>query len=585
MSFQSPVTIENVLAEINSGKYLLPAIQREFVWDPEQILALVDSLMRGYPIGSFLLWDVEPESTKTFTFYNFITNFHEKDAPYATTATILSGRGLTAVLDGQQRLTSLNIAFYGSHAQKKKGAWASKIGAYPKRRVYLNLADEVEPEELGLRYDLRFLTDQDAARQDGEPDRWFLLHDIFQLADSGPAIMAELMKRGVDLNVGFERLYRLYDAVRVVKPINWYLEQDQDSDKVLDIFVRVNSGGTTLSQSDLLLSMATNQWEHLDAREEVRRVVQELNDGGSREFRFSKDVVLKAALMVAGVNLQFRVSNFTRDNMAKVEGSWEQSKRSLIAAATLLGRFGYHARTLTADSVLLPLTYFFSRLEKPQAFLESTAFVSERDELRAWVARSLLKPGIWGSGLDTLLARLRTAIDDNPGPNFPVNAIERELSTLGKSLNFQDAELDDVLALRYSGPRTFAALSLLYPGLDFSQTFHEDHVFPRSRFTRAKLAAAGIDTSQIDRYVDSVDQLPNLQLLQDTANIEKQASLPADWIQLRYPTQGARDHYLHSHDLADVDLDFGSFVEVFEARRDRMRSRLATVLRVETSPN
>ena len=79
--------------------------------------------------------------------------------------------------------------------------------------------------------------------------------------------------------------------------------------------------------------------------------------------------------------------------------------------------------------------------------------MSERDELRAWVARSLLKPGIWGSGLDTLLARLRTAIDENPGARFPVEAIERELTSLGKSLTFQDAELDDVLALRCSGPR------------------------------------------------------------------------------------------------------------------------------------
>ena len=79
--------------------------------------------------------------------------------------------------------------------------------------------------------------------------------------------------------------------------------------------------------------------------------------------------------------------------------------------------------------------------------------MSERDELRAWVARSLPKPGIWGSGLDTLLARLRTAIDENPGARFPVEAIERELTSLSKSLTFQDAELDDVLALRYSGPR------------------------------------------------------------------------------------------------------------------------------------
>lgn len=62
----------------------------------------------------------------------------------------------------------------------------------------------------------------------------------------------------------------LYEAVRVLKPMNYFLVTDQDADKVLEIFVRVNSGGTTLSYSDLLLSMATNQWKELDAREEVR---------------------------------------------------------------------------------------------------------------------------------------------------------------------------------------------------------------------------------------------------------------------------------------------------------------------------
>lgn len=85
-------------------------------------------------------------------------------------------------------------------------------------------------------------------------------------------MMNELVSRNIDLNTTsvYERLFDLYQAIRVTQPINYYLESSQDPDKVLDIFVRVNSGGTTLSYSDLLLSMATNQWTSLDAREEVR---------------------------------------------------------------------------------------------------------------------------------------------------------------------------------------------------------------------------------------------------------------------------------------------------------------------------
>ena len=107
---------------------------------------------------------------------------------------------------------------------------------------------------------------------------------------------------------------------------------------MLEIFVRVNSGGQPLSYSDLLLSMATNQWSsEPGAREEVRSLVTELN---SRQFDFSKDIVLKTALMIAEVDLQFRVSNFTKTNMAAVEYRWEDIRTALILATELLKQAG-----------------------------------------------------------------------------------------------------------------------------------------------------------------------------------------------------------------------------------------------------
>ena len=60
MGFETPITISKAIGEIQSNKYLLPAIQREFVWSAEQIESLFDSLLRGYPIGSFLFWKVLP---------------------------------------------------------------------------------------------------------------------------------------------------------------------------------------------------------------------------------------------------------------------------------------------------------------------------------------------------------------------------------------------------------------------------------------------------------------------------------------------------------------------------------------------
>ncbi|MER3393368.1 MAG: DUF262 domain-containing protein, partial [Microcella pacifica] len=386
------MTVETVLRGIQSGAYVLPAIQREFVWRPDQIVALVDSLMRGYPVGSFLMWNVQPETAQNYQFYGFITNYHAKNNPYAQKSTVPPGTGVTAVLDGQQRLTSLNIALFGSYAEKKKGAWSSNLNAYPKKHLYLNLASDADHEELGLRYDLRFLDDSEAKPRENEADVWFKVGDVLRLKDSGPALISELTRRGLTADEKTHgRLWTLYNAIRILSPINYFIENDQSGDKVLDIFVRVNSGGTTLSYSDLLLSMATNQWTGLDAREEVRSLVDDINSGGSRDFGFSKDVVLKSALMIADLNLGFRVANFTRENMARVEQEWDSIRESLVGASALLSIFGYNRQTLSADSVIIPLAYYLSKQQDRSRVLASSEHAGNRELIRKWVARSLLK--------------------------------------------------------------------------------------------------------------------------------------------------------------------------------------------------
>lgn len=579
MSFQTPRSIEEMLTAIHKREYLMPAIQREFVWGADQITKLVDSLMRGYPVGSFLLWDVKPETAQSYTFYEFLTNYHERDNPYADKATVPAGSGTTAVLDGQQRLTSLNIALYGSFAEKKKYAWWNSADAFPVKRLYLNLVDEPDDEELGTKYDLRFLTDREASAADGEADKWFRVGAVLDLANAGPSIMRELEQRGIAGSAdAFQRLYDLYEAVRVLKPMNYFLVTDQDADKVLEIFVRVNSGGTTLSYSDLLLSMATNQWQELDAREEVRSLVSEINSNAGRQFSFSKDVVLKTALTIADVDVRFKVTNFTQGNMAKVEAAWPQIKGALLRAATLLQQFGYNERNLTANSVIVPVAHYLHLRGAGDSYLDSTADAADRLALQRWVTRSLVKRGIWGSGLDTLLTRIRDVLRTNSTNGFPVAAVEEAMAAVGKSLAFDNAEIDELLNLKYANQRTFSVLSVLYPGLDLSKKFHEDHIFPKSRFTKKKLLDAGVPLDSIDDYLTAVNLLPNLQLLAGTANIEKQDGLPAEWIDTAFPSEDKRATYLAENDLDGLPLDLADFTSFFEGRKQRIRTRLLATL-------
>lgn len=78
MAFVKPITVAAAVDKIHRKEFLLPAIQREFVWDVDQITQLFDSLMKGYPIGSFLFWEVQAENVQDYQFYEFIRDYHEK---------------------------------------------------------------------------------------------------------------------------------------------------------------------------------------------------------------------------------------------------------------------------------------------------------------------------------------------------------------------------------------------------------------------------------------------------------------------------------------------------------------------------
>ncbi|MBC7736831.1 MAG: DUF262 domain-containing protein [Candidatus Saccharibacteria bacterium] len=97
-------TIGAVLAGVNRS-YFLPAIQRPFVWKQDQVLALFDSLLKGYPISAFMFWTLDDYTKHQIRTNKFIENFHTNQLMIEIVQ--VAGRNVVLVLDGQQRLTSL----------------------------------------------------------------------------------------------------------------------------------------------------------------------------------------------------------------------------------------------------------------------------------------------------------------------------------------------------------------------------------------------------------------------------------------------------------------------------------------------
>ena len=572
-------TIKDAVDSIASRKYVLPAIQREFVWDREQICALFDSLMQGYPFGEFLFWQVEPENSGKYRYYDFVREYHERDNPHCPDLGILPNRPLTAVLDGQQRLTAFNIGLRGYMAVKLPRRWWSSPDAFPRRILALDLLASPEPDEEGNRYAFEFI---DETRIGRENERlWFKVSDILTM-QSGPPMLRWLTDKKLgdeELNLAFERLDRLYQAVHNDQTVCYYEEKNQDIDHVLRIFIRRNSGGTVLSYSDLLLSIATSQWENLDARKEVHQLVDDLNKIGPG-LGLSKDFVLKAGLMLTDIaSVGFQVRNFTHANMAILEKNWAKISDALTETVQLVTGFGFDSNRLRATSSLLPIAYHIYRLGAPTDFDTHVRYEPDRRAIRGWLIRSILKPGVWGSGLDTLLTALREELRKSNNGHFPVTEMRRAMAQRGKSIDFSQEEIEDLADMGIGDRRIFPLLALLSPFIDLQHHhFHIDHVFPKSRFTAAQLRRAEVCDENTDIFVDRANRIANLQLLDGDINLEKRAKLPADWMDEHFSDDQARQRYCDLYDLGEVPRKIKDFMAFYEIRRERLQGRISALV-------
>jgi len=577
MGFQVPITIKKAIEGIQSNAYVLPAIQREFVWKPDQIEKFFDSLLKEYPIGIFLFWSIDRESLQRFQFYRFMDHFHQRDYRHNEPIDLVGEHQATAVLDGQQRLTALNIGLRGWYAHKLPYYHWSNNSAFPRQFLYLDLLRPSEDPEKA--FEFRLLRDEEAdnsARLNGH--YWFPVAQILEFTGMEQAfsycVDHGLVREGDKFP--YNTLFRLWNLVHNDPIIHYFLEEEQNLDKVLNIFIRVNSGGTELSYSDLLLSIAIAQWEELDAREEIYGLVENLNSVGEG-FDFSKDFILKACLVLSDVpKIEFKVDNFNRENMVMIEKAWPEIARALRLTTALVSSWGYSRDTLVSANALIPIAYFVYKSGNPTSVVESDDWKKQREVMRMWLIVALLKRSFSGQS-DTVLRAIRNVMRPT-SRDFPAEEIGRVLVESARSPSFDDAELEGLLGYQYSQRYTFSVLALLYPWLKYDQHFHVDHIFPRAMFTQRNLTKLGIPEDRWGEWLDHVNDLANLQLLQGLRNQEKSDREFEAWLESHAPEPAELAAYLKEHMIPKVDLGFRNFPEFRAAREKLLTDRLREVI-------
>ena len=226
----------------------------------------------------------------------------------------------------------------------------------------------------------------------------------------------------------------------------------------------------------------------------------------------------------------------------------------------------------------MPIAYYLFGRNPGEAFLTHNSFEEDRRNIREWLVRSLLKSGVWGSGLDTTLTDLRRVIRESETLVFPAAPIYEALARRGRQLTFSDEEIEDLADMRYGDRLTFALLSMLFPFVDLRNQFHIDHIFPAARFTERRLRETGVPHDKVQAFMECKDRLGNLQLLQGAMNTEKSAKMPADWLSETYPDDSSRNGYAEGHLLGHVPDSITEFDTFYEARRKRLKERIEELL-------
>lgn len=578
MSYQTALTISKVIKDIDAKKYLLPSIQREFVWDTVQIEKLFDSLMMDYPISSFLFWKVEKENSKEFKFYEFLRDYHQRENRHNSKANLNGSDDIIAILDGQQRMTSLYIGLKGTYAYKISYKRWDNPQAYPKRKLYLNLLQPAEDRE-DFKYNFMFLTDDEVKEDHEYRDDfgkryyfWFPVGEILNITQEEDVneylIDNELNTLPDKEQARFanKAIFRLFGAIHRKETISYYLEESQELDKVLNIFIRVNSGGTPLSYSDLLLSFATAQWERMDAREEINGAVDELNDIG-RGFNITKDLLLKASLILCNFSdIRFKADNFNRNNMLVIEQKWDSITASMRLALELVASFGFCHENVTSNNALLPIAYYISCIGNPANFVDSGKYTEDRKKIKKWFVSSILLR-VFSFASDTLLKQLSEIIREDH-ESFPLDAIYGKFRGTNRDITFTEDSINNLLWTKYGSGDTLIVMSILYPWANLKNNFHIDHVHPKSKFTKKKLEKYGIPEDKAEFYMANFNYLGNLQLLEEVPNKEKNARFFKDWVEEQYPDSEQRKDYMKKHYIPDVDFVFLNFEKFFTEREN-----------------
>ncbi len=385
---------------------------------------------------------------------------------------------------------------------------------------------------------------------------WFKVGDILELESVwNYANEHDLKENALGL------LEKLKDAFHNKQLISFFEEKEKNLNKVLNIFIRVNSGGVKLSYSDLLMSILTASFSS-DIREKMNELVDVLKDKGF--LNVGQDQVLKTCLLLIGKDTTFELKNFNKKNIKEIEDNWEKITESIYNAAKLLENFGY-ANYLGSAYILSSLAYFY--------FLNPKMDKNDEEQARKFVRNAQIT-SYFTPSTDTKLNNIANSMKDvKTFESFNHNLAKHQTSPL----KITNDAIEEMMCSS-SHALVFPILQILYPNLNCkTTTFHIDHIYPKSKFKK--------ENKKLDKdFYKCENHLYNLQLLEGAENQAKKDKDPEVWLKEEYKDERAIEEYKRKNYIdPTLKLEWENIKEFREKREEAIIKTLKEVLLPKSS--
>ncbi|WRE41103.1 DUF262 domain-containing protein [Helicobacter pylori] len=433
---------------------------------------------------------------------------------------------------------------------KKKNAKINNPNAYEEKRLYLNLKHQPNMDNPEDNYQFEFHAKKP---ENDEKHFWFKVGDILELK----SVINYAREQKLD-DEESALLEKLKDAFHNKQLISFFEETEKNLNKVLNIFIRVNSGGVELSYSDLLMSILTASFSS-DIREKMNELVDALKDKGF--LNVGQDQVLKTRLLLIDKDTTFELKNFNKKNIKEIEENWEKITESIYNAAKLLKNFGY-AGYLGSAYILSSLAYFY--------FLNSKMDKNDEEQALKFVRNAQIT-SYFTPSTDTKLNNIANSMKDvKTFESFNHNLAKHQTSPL----KITNDAIEEMMCSS-SHALVFPILQILYPHLNYkTTTFHIDHIYPKSKFKKNK---------KLDKDFCG-NHLYNLQLLEGAENSAKKDKDPEVWLKEEYKDKQAIEEYKRKNYIdPTLKLEWENIKEFREKREEAIIKTLKEVLLPKSS--